>query len=92
MGATYELSLEPGKALVFVPRFDLALNALSISASEGGSVVFSLNAGPANGGRAFQLSGSNSGTDPCTPIGSVCVPIVTDAITLVLQQPPTSAC
>ncbi|HKB16587.1 MAG TPA: FG-GAP and VCBS repeat-containing protein [Planctomycetota bacterium] len=80
-----------GRAYVFVPRIDLGLNRLALSASAGGTLDFSLAAGTANGGRPFLLVGSASGTSPCFPIGSVCLPIVVDPVTLLLLQPGTAS-
>ncbi len=76
-----------GEAVVFVPQFDLGLNTLSLSASAGGTITFSLDAGNANAGRFFVLAGSGTGTSPCFPIGSVCVPIAADPVTLLLLEP-----
>ncbi|HKB17184.1 MAG TPA: VCBS repeat-containing protein, partial [Planctomycetota bacterium] len=44
-----------GEAFLFVPQFDLGLNSLSVSASAGGTVAFTLQAGPVNAGRPFLL-------------------------------------
>jgi hypothetical protein len=76
-----------GTAMVFVTQVDLGLSTLSLSASAGGTVTFSLDAGAANAGRPFLLVGSGSGSTPCTPFGSVCVPIAIDPVTLFLLEP-----
>ncbi len=82
---------DAGQAFLFVPQFDLGLAALALSASAGGTITFSLDAGSANAGRAFVLAGSATGTSPCLPIGSVCLPILVDPVTLALLQPSTAA-
>ena len=71
---------------MFVPQFDLGLNTLSVPASAGGTSAFSLDAGSANAGRPFLIVRSATGANPCTPLGSVCVPIVVDAATLFLLE------
>jgi FG-GAP repeat protein len=79
-----------GEVFVFVPQFDLGLNSLSLSASAGGTFTLSLDAGLANAGRPFLLVPSATGTSPCFPIGTVCLPIAVDAVTLFLLQPATA--
>ncbi|MCI0585343.1 MAG: hypothetical protein L0323_00720 [Planctomycetes bacterium] len=79
-----------GEVFAFVPQFDLGLNSISLSASAGGTVTLSLDAGLANAGRPFLLVPSVTGTSPCFPIGTVCLPIAVDAITLLLLQPATA--
>ncbi|HKB15150.1 MAG TPA: hypothetical protein VKF62_03750, partial [Planctomycetota bacterium] len=69
------------------PQFDLGLNSISLSASGGGTIAISLDAGIANAGRFFVLAGSETGTSPCFPIGSTCLPIVADPVTLALLDP-----
>ncbi|MCI0589535.1 MAG: VCBS repeat-containing protein [Planctomycetes bacterium] len=76
-----------GEVVGFVPRFDLGLDSLSVSASAGGTVTVSLDAGNANAGRFFVLAGSGTGTSPCFPIGSVCLPIAADPVTLLFLEP-----
>ncbi len=67
------------------------LNSLALSSSAGGTVAFSLAAGVANAGRPFLLVPSATGTSPCFPVGSVCLPVVLDAVTFFLLQPATGS-
>jgi len=83
-----DLVTQVGATFVHVTRFDLGLQAASVPASTGGTADFVLDAGAANAGRTFTLLGSASGTSPATPIGQTSVPLVTDAITTILLQPP----
>ncbi len=52
-----------------------------LSASAGGSVGLTLNAGAANAGRTYVIGLSVTGDAPGTPLGSVTVPLVFDAAT-----------
>lgn len=54
-------------------------NVPSVSVAAHQSQVLRLNAGPANAGRTYLLLGSLSGTSPGTLVGSVTVPLNTDA-------------
>ncbi|MHC4945215.1 MAG: S8 family serine peptidase [Planctomycetota bacterium] len=52
-----------------------------ISATTGGTVNFSLDAGVENAGRTYLLLATLSGTEPGTPVGSTLVPLNFDAVT-----------
>ena len=56
----------------------LVFDAIGLAA--GGSQLFTLRAGPENGGRSYRLLGSASGTEPGVPLpGGLVLPLVADA-------------
>ena len=61
----------------------LALSANTLSASSGGRLSLSLDAGPSNGGRNYLILGTVSGTSPGIPLpgGQVVLPINWDQMT-----------
>src|SRR5690606_31296558 len=68
----------------------LAASATGISASSGGSLQWSLDAGPAFAGQVYVLIGSLSGSAPGFDLGGVHVPIELDAYTALLLTAPNS--
>lgn len=61
----------------------LDFSADEVSANSGGSIQITLDAGPANSGRAYYLVGTFSGTEPGTPLpgGMAVLPIHWDIFT-----------
>jgi subtilisin family serine protease len=59
----------------------LKTDSFIISATAGGTVNFSLDAGVENAGRTYLLLATVSGTEPGTPVGSTVVPLNFDAVT-----------
>jgi hypothetical protein len=74
-------------------RTPRALHAdrLALSGSAGGTVAFTLDAGPAHAGELYLLLGSLSGTQPGLPAGSQNVPLNYDLYTQILLTGPNSA-
>jgi hypothetical protein len=68
-------SLQPGT----VPR--LVASVAHVSATAGGTVTLSIDAGPAFAGRTYLVAMSATGTAPGTPLGSIVVPLVFDTAT-----------
>jgi hypothetical protein len=63
----------------------LASNAPALSAAAGGNVGLILNAGPANGGRLYVLTGGLSGTSPGLPVApGYTLPLNYDGLVLLL--------
>jgi hypothetical protein len=62
-----------------VPR--LVASVAHVSATAGGTVTLSIDAGPAFAGRTYLVALSATGTAPGTPLGSIVVPLVFDTAT-----------
>ena len=62
-----------------VPR--LTASVTHVSATAGGNVALSIDAGPAFAGRTYIVTVSATGTAPGTPLGSIVVPLVFDSVT-----------
>jgi hypothetical protein len=83
----------PGESTAMVGEGDLHIDTSVFSARDGGTVNFGLDAGMANGNRAYILLGSISGTSPGTPLpgGQVNLPLnfdaFTDIVMLLLNTP-----
>ncbi len=59
---------------------DLSMSAAEVSASAGGAVVFTLDAGPSEGGHGYALLVSASGTTPGESLPNAVLPLNLDAV------------
>ena len=56
----------------------LAADATTLSLATGGTITFTLDAGPAFAGDTYFLVGSTTGTEPGIPLSGVTLPLVVD--------------
>lgn len=97
-GELYIVDAGDGEVFKIVPQAGTAPVACdpliaefsSLSIVDGGIQSFVLDAGPANAGNLYLLSGSASGTSPGIPIGGLNVPLNLDSYLLALAASPNS--